>query len=166
MLIQDSLNVKGCYQCMKCSTGCPVVRWMDYKPHQVIQMVNLGMAERLLSSRTIWICSACSTCTTRCPNDIDVAQVMDRLRQVAAQEKRAPAEKEIFIFHKVFLNSIRAHGRVHELSMIARYKMAAGRYLDDMKLGWTMFMKGKLRLIPSNVANKKDLPPMFAGWGR
>ncbi len=158
----ERLRFHDCFQCAKCSAGCPVVSFMDYKPHQVIQMVNLGMADRLLSSRTIWVCASCYTCSTRCPNDVDVAKVMDWLRQTAIREKAVPAEREVALFHEAFLGSIRAFGRVHELSLMARYKVAAKRYLDDMGLGWKMFAKGKLRLRPARVRERKEITRIFA----
>lgn len=157
----EGLKCEECFQCSKCSAGCPVVSFMDYKPHQVIQMVNLGMIGDLLSSRTIWVCASCYSCSTRCPNDVDVAKVMDWLRQKAGSEKIPPAEKEIALFHKCFLQSIRAFGRVHELSLMARYKLAAGKYLDDMELGWKMFARGKLRLLPARARNRKEIADLF-----
>jgi heterodisulfide reductase subunit C len=135
---------------------------MDYKPHQAMQMINLGMIKRLLSCKTIWVCVSCYTCSTRCPNDVNVAKVMDWLRQRTLQGKVAPAEKEIAIFHRTFLDAIRAHGRVHELTMMVRYKMATRKYFDDMKLGWKMFAKGKLRLLPSSVRNRTQIADLFA----
>lgn len=159
-------EVHACYQCQKCSAGCPVVSFMDYKPHQVMQMVNLRMTERLLSCKTIWVCASCYTCSTRCPNDVNVAGVMDWLRQSAIQEKVVLAERQIAIFHKAFLDTISAYGRVHELTMIARYKMAARTYFDDMKLGWKMFVKGKLKLLPSRVKDRIQFAGLFVGRNR
>ena len=83
---EKGIHVQDCYQCQKCSAGCPVVFAMDYKPNQIMQMVSLGMKERVLNCKTIWVCASCYTCSTRCPNDIDIAGVMDRLRQAALRE--------------------------------------------------------------------------------
>lgn len=157
----SEIGVQDCYQCQKCSAGCPVAFAMDYKPNQIMQMVSLGMKERVLSSKTIWVCASCYTCSTRCPNDIDIAKVMDWLRQTAIREEVPPAEKEVALFHSTFLESIRAHGRVHELSMMARYKKKTGKWFDDFKLGWRMFTKGKLKLLPSRVREKKELRDAF-----
>ena len=155
------INVQDCYQCQKCSAGCPVAFAMDYKPNQVMQMVLLGMKERVLSCKTIWVCASCYTCSTRCPNDIDIAKVMDWLRQSALREGVSPAEKEVPLFHAALLDSIRSHGRVHELGMMARYKMKTGKFFDDMKLGWKMFRKGKLKLFPSGVRKKREITELF-----
>jgi heterodisulfide reductase subunit C len=159
---EKGIHVQDCYQCQKCSAGCPVVFAMDYKPNQIMQMVSLGMKERVLNSRMIWVCASCYTCSTRCPNDIDIAGVMDRLRQAALREGVEPAEKDVPLFHAAFLESIRTHGRVHELGMMARYKMKTGKFMDDFKLGWKMFIKGKLRLFPARVRGKKEIRRFFS----
>ena len=158
---ESGLNIQDCYQCQKCSAGCPVAFAMDYKPNQIMQMVSLGMKERVLSSKTIWVCASCYTCSTRCPNDIDIAGVMDWLRQSALRAGVAPAEREVPLFHAAFLDSIRSHGRVHELGMMARYKMKTGKFFDDFKLGWKMFTKGKLKLFPSGVRKKREITELF-----
>jgi len=158
-----SLNPQNCYQCQKCSAGCPVAFAMDYKPNQIMQMVSLGMEDRILASKTIWVCASCYTCSTRCPNDIDIARVMDWLRQSALKAGVTPAEREVPIFHAAFLDSIRTRGRVHELSMMLRYKIRSGKLWDDFKLGWKMFTKGKLKLLPSGIKGKKEIGDLFAG---
>ena len=160
-VLKSGINVQDCYQCQKCSAGCPVAFAMDYKPNQIMQMVSLGMKDRVLSSKTIWVCASCYTCSTRCPNDIDIAKVMDWLRQTAQREGVAPAEKEVPLFHAALLDTIRAHGRVYELGMMARYKTKTGKYWDDFKLGWKMFTKGKLKLWPSGIRRKKEIAVLF-----
>jgi len=157
----SQLDVQDCYQCQKCSAGCPVAFAMDYKPNQVMQMVSLGMKERVLACKTIWICASCYTCSARCPNDIDIAGVMDWLRQSALSEGIPAAEKDVPLFHKTFLESIQAHGRVHELGMMAHYKKKTGKFFDDVKLGWRMFTKGKLKLFPSGIQRKIEVSRLF-----
>jgi len=73
----------ACYQCGKCSAGCPMAPHMDILPNQVIRMAQLGMQEKLLASRTIWTCVSCLTCNSRCPKNIRIAEVMESLRQTA-----------------------------------------------------------------------------------
>jgi len=83
-------NVNLCYQCKKCTAGCPVVHDMDYTPTQIIHAVRLGMKDLVLKSKTIWLCASCETCTTRCPQDIDIAGIMDAARIIAKREKVTP----------------------------------------------------------------------------
>ena len=73
-------NVLACYQCGKCSAGCPMVSLMDLLPNQIIRLVQLGQVSDVLNSKTIWLCASCFTCTSRCPKGVDLAKVMEALR--------------------------------------------------------------------------------------
>jgi len=73
-------NVLACYQCGRCSAGCPMVTLMDLLPNQIIRLVQLGQVGDVLNSKTIWLCASCFTCTTRCPKGVDLAKVMEALR--------------------------------------------------------------------------------------
>ncbi len=73
-------NVLACYQCGKCSAGCPMVSLMDLLPNQIIRLVQLGQFDDVLNSKTIWLCASCFSCTTRCPKGVDLAKVMEALR--------------------------------------------------------------------------------------
>ena len=44
----SGVNIDRCYQCLTCSLGCPLAFAMDYLPHQVIRMTQLGFKERVL----------------------------------------------------------------------------------------------------------------------
>lgn len=74
-------EVLSCYQCGECSGGCPMASEMDLLPSTVIRFVQLGQ-EEVLRSETIWLCSSCFTCFVRCPQQIDIAKVMEALRQI------------------------------------------------------------------------------------
>ncbi|MCD4650845.1 MAG: 4Fe-4S dicluster domain-containing protein [Candidatus Cloacimonetes bacterium] len=75
-------NVFDCYQCGNCSSGCPLVEYMDYAPNQVIRLAQLGALDELLESETIWICATCLQCSSRCPKGVDVSKVMEALRVI------------------------------------------------------------------------------------
>lgn len=142
-------NINLCYQCKKCTTGCPIVFEMDYSPSQIIYAARLGMKELVLNSNTIWLCASCETCTTRCPQDVDIANVMDAARIIAKKEKYKPAVKEIPIFNKSFLQNIRIFGRLYEAGLTIFLKLRTGEFKKDLDLGMKMIKKGKLKLIPS-----------------
>jgi heterodisulfide reductase subunit C len=150
-----------CYQCIKCSAGCPVASAMDILPHQIIRMVQYGLKDTVLSSRTIWLCASCYTCSVRCPNGIDIAHVMDVLRQMSLNEGISPGERNIPEFHKAFLSSIEKTGRVYELGMLAHYKFKTGTFMQDMKLGARMFLKGKIKLLPHKIRRLGEIRSMF-----
>jgi heterodisulfide reductase subunit C len=81
-------NLMSCYQCGKCSAGCPGVMEMDILPNQLIRYAQLGLKEELLQSRSIWICASCMTCNTRCPKGINVAEVIEAIRQILLRKSK------------------------------------------------------------------------------
>lgn len=156
-LSQDNLPAAACYQCRKCSCGCPLTFAMDLLPHQVIQLALLGQEEKVLAANTIWVCSSCETCTTRCPNGIDIAGVMDWFKEQAVQQKKAVPQPEVAAFHRYFLESIRTgRGRVAEASLVRRFTLFKMRrkfdiqeLKENMKLGWELMKRGRMRLLGS-----------------
>lgn len=80
-------KVSACFQCGKCTGGCPVVRSMDIYPHQVLRYAQLGLLEELLHSKTLWICASCQTCDSRCPRDVDIPKVIEALRLLLLRRK-------------------------------------------------------------------------------
>ncbi|RJP32450.1 MAG: heterodisulfide reductase [Actinobacteria bacterium] len=150
-----------CYQCGKCSTGCLFNFAMDILPHQMMKLVHYGQKKRLLGSHTIWICAACETCTARCPNDIDVAGVIDTLRAMALEEGVKPAERNIPLFHACFLGNIQATGRISEPILMGSYKTFSGDLVSDIGLAVEMLKKGKIKLIPSVVKDRRKVRRIF-----
>jgi len=81
-------KILACYQCGKCSAGCPAVSEMDLLPNQVIRFVQLGLKEELLESQSYWVCASCLTCNARCPKGIKIAEVMEAIRQILLRRKK------------------------------------------------------------------------------
>jgi len=85
----EKLNL--CYQCGSCSGGCPVGKITDsYRPREIIRMTLLGLRDEVLSSGSIWLCASCYTCQERCPQGVEIADLMLALRNIAASEGHAP----------------------------------------------------------------------------
>lgn len=158
-------NINQCYQCKKCSAGCPVVYEMDYTPTQIIQAVRLGMRDLVLKSKTIWLCSSCDTCTTRCPQDIDIAGVMDTARIISRRQGITPAVRDIPSFNESFLQVVGMFGRSYELGMIALLKFRTKKFTKDLKLGFKLFKLGKLKILPQ-VSNKSKISSIFSKVGK
>jgi len=154
-------KIQACYQCQKCSAGCPVAYAMDILPNQVLRHIQYDHRERVLSSKTIWICASCYTCSVRCPNNIDIAKIMDTLRSLAIHSGIKPGEKDIPLFHSVFLDTIKSKGRIHELSLILQFKSKTRDFLKDAGLGWKMYRKGKIKLFPSRFGGGKEIEEIF-----
>ena len=154
-------HVSRCFHCRKCTNGCPLVTEMDLMPNQVIRMVQLGMRDQLLRSKTIWVCATCETCTTRCPNDIDIAGVMDAMRHIALREKVPAAIEQVPMFHKSFLNSIKMFGRVFELGMTGEYMLRSKDFFSNTEIGMGMFKRGKLHFLPHKIKGSKQVKEIF-----
>lgn len=77
----------ACYQCGKCSAGCPAVSEMDILPNQIIRYAQLGFKDELLQSKSIWICASCFTCNARCPKGINIAEVIEAIRQILLRKR-------------------------------------------------------------------------------
>ena len=142
-------DVNACFQCRKCAAGCPVAFAMDLTPTQIIHAARLGLENIVLNSRTIWLCASCQTCTTRCPQDVDIARVMDAARIIAVKRGVKPSVKSVRNFFKTAVKNISWFGRMYELGLIMGLKLKSGEFTKDMELGKQMFLKGKIKILPS-----------------
>lgn len=79
-------KIMSCYQCGKCTAGCPLADKMDYSPQEMMRLCQLGEIEELLKSKSIWLCTSCFQCGTRCPKGIEVHRVFEALRSLALRE--------------------------------------------------------------------------------
>jgi heterodisulfide reductase subunit C len=157
-------NVSACFQCGKCTNGCPVTFAMDIKPHEMMRLLEYGQVDAALNSDTIWVCASCETCTTRCPNGIDIAHLMDSLRQLSQQRGIKASQYSVPIFHRAFLSSIKRHGRVNETEMALTYSIEDAGWLGFLKLaglGFGMFLKGKIKLRSERVRGLKNIKNLF-----
>lgn len=151
----------SCYQCGKCSSGCPAMKWFEWPNHGVLRKIALGAEEELLRSHAIWMCVACETCGSRCPNNIYISRLMDAMRQMAIARGIPPAEPVVTAFHHSFVGSVEKFGRVHELSMLMAFKMKTKDFFTDVGAGLKLFLKGKIPLLPSKVAAKGQIDRIF-----
>jgi heterodisulfide reductase subunit C len=149
ILAEFGTDVNVCYQCDKCAAGCPVAYAMDYTPAQLIHAARLGLDDTVLNSRTMWLCAACETCTTRCPQEVDIAKVMDAAKIIAVRRRIKPAVGTVRSFHKAALGSIKNFGRIWELGLVVSLKLRTRDFFKDVELGKRMLRKGKLRPLPT-----------------
>ena len=151
-------NVFLCYQCQKCSSGCPVAEHFDLAPNQLIRAIQLGQKEMVLHSNTIWLCAMCETCATRCPHDINITKIIDVLKIMAKNEGIEPKVPSVSLFYQAALRGINWFGRMYEAGLMAEIyfrQMMSGQlnyqqiWKNDMPLALKMFKTGKLKLFPT-----------------
>jgi heterodisulfide reductase subunit C len=145
-------KILDCIQCGSCSGGCPSMFAMDHSPMQIIKMINLGMKEEVLSSSTIWVCSLCYTCSTRCPRNVDFPTLMMSLRNKIIQENLIKDGIKSD-FHKYFFESVNKNGRLNEIEVIIKLIDIKnfGSLLRNVRLGLRYLKRGKIRLRASKI---------------
>lgn len=82
-----------CYQCGRCTAGCPTASYMDHPPNGLLRLIQVGDWATALNSEAIWLCASCLVCGSRCPRGIDPARVIDALRAIclrAGADRVAP----------------------------------------------------------------------------
>ncbi len=147
----SAIPVQECYQCGKCTAGCPMAHHMDLMPSQIVRLVQLGQVERVLKADAIWQCLSCQTCTSRCPKSFDCAALMDALRQLSARETVASsAQLRTRLFLRAFLQNIRRNGRLNELELIGMFKASA--LVNDLDIA---FLFKDALLAPALLKRKK-----------
>ncbi|MCC7461363.1 MAG: 4Fe-4S dicluster domain-containing protein [Gammaproteobacteria bacterium] len=152
-------NVFACYQCVKCTSGCPLAEEFDLTPNQVMRALQLNDAG-VLASRAIWLCASCYSCATRCPRGIDVTGVMDALRIEARERGITAAVPEIPQFNRLFLRLTTWFGRVPELALMGLFNLRRGKPLQNAGLGWQLLRRGRLRLLPSFTRPARLVQPL------
>lgn len=152
-----------CYQCGKCTAGCPAASASDLPVSQIMRLLQAGQKKAVLSARSLWLCATCETCSTRCPNGIDVALIMEVLRHMARREGYA-SERNVKLFHDSFLRSVFRFGRVYEMGLMAEYNLKSGRPLTDIDLAPKVLPKGKLSLKPHEVKGKQEVAAIYKRW--
>jgi len=155
-------NVYLCYQCVKCTSGCPVSRFFDWQPNQIMRALQLGEEDIALRSKTPWLCASCLTCTTRCPQGLNITAIMEFLTREVLDRGLKPQVPVTDHFNKAFMREVNIWGRSYEpglmAEMILRKPMSA---VDDFQLYLKFFQKGKVDLIPhpARMPSKKKVKP-------
>ena len=166
ILQHTEVPVGKCYQCGKCSAGCPVTDEMDYPPSYILRLLQTETPEnddKVLRSFSIWVCLACEMCIGRCPMEIDIPPMMDFLRSESIRQNKVnPKAKNILSFHKAFLNTINNSGRLSEMSLIKDYKLRTFNLFQDLKLAPQMISKGKLHLGSEKIADLVNFKKIFS----
>jgi len=162
-------HLAECYQCGKCTAGCPMAAAMDVKPNQLVRMAQLGHSLEAMRTDAIWTCVSCQTCSTRCPKCVDCAGIMDALRELSLQRGLAsPAQQRVVAFQRAFLENIRRNGRLDEIELIAEFKLRAFRrqpslrfLFKDSLLAPALQKRRKLRLRGEKVKDRALVRRIF-----
>ena len=138
-------NAYLCYQCKRCTSGCPVARYADMHPAMIMRAVQLGQLDMVFDDRFIWLCTGCETCSTRCPQGIDIAAIIDELKIIARRDGRIPAGTPSAHMLKLNYDSFVRWGRMWEVELITRDVLKRPSSAKNwFTLGPKMMLKGKI----------------------
>jgi heterodisulfide reductase subunit C len=157
----SGVDLSKCYQCKKCTGGCPVSSMAKCPPSEMMRRLHLGLGDELLNSDILWMCVSCETCSARCPMGIDVAAAMDALRKLAVQRGSAKPEGNVPLFNRAFLKTVQVFGRTYDIAMIAGYKLGSGKLMADTEKFPTMLKKRKIALLPPCRADRRIVRRIF-----
>jgi len=155
------IDVGRCYQCGKCSAGCPMAQEMDYSPRQILRLLQLGLKDEALHSRTIWLCATCATCTTRCPREVELARLMEGLRH-EAKAKGIITDKHNNLFFDFFLLIVKWLGRTYEGGLIILFNIFSLQPFKDVLHAPVMLYKGKINPFPHRISEAGQIRRIYA----
>ncbi|MGQ9467081.1 MAG: 4Fe-4S dicluster domain-containing protein [Anaerolineae bacterium] len=152
----------SCIQCGTCTASCPAAPAMDLSPRRMWRMVQLGMTEEVLRSKSIWLCSLCYNCQVRCPRGIPLTETITRLKELA-MERGIVSSPASGAFYRTFVGVMRRYGRMRELEVMARYFLASNPLaaLGFARLGLTMLARGKIGLELPRLGGEGRLDRLF-----
>jgi len=160
----DREKLLTCIQCGTCTASCPTAYAMDYTPRQLWRLVQVGLREDALHSRTFWLCTNCYSCSIRCPRGIALTETMGALKRLAIAEGVQGKEKEnVSGFYRAFMATVRRHGRNYEPEFLLRYFFNTNLLglVGQAPLGLAMWLKGRISLSPSEIRGKAELETIF-----
>ena len=152
-------TIRDCQQCGMCSASCPNVSKMDYSPRKIIAMIRAGRRQEVLSSNTMWVCASCYLCTARCPKGVKITELMHALECLAVDREMATGRTTTPKMYRLFVDSIRQYGRVHELGFMIRFYLKTNPFaaikMTPVALG--LLRHGRLPLKPHRIKGNEQL---------
>jgi len=163
--VEDVMSMPGgekiriCQQCGTCTGSCPTSYLMDYGPREIIAAFRAGMIDRVVKSNTIWLCTSCYSCTVRCPANIKITELMYELKRLAIKYDLTPKDSKSPAMTKYFLDSVRKHGRNHEVELMAKYMLTKDWSLPFkfMGTGLKLFLAGRLPLAAKDIRGRDEI---------
>lgn len=152
-------RISSCIQCGTCSGTCPLSIYMDYTPRRIISLIREGFKDDALSSKTIWLCASCYSCTVECPQQVHITDVMYSLKREAIEERKYPSRFPIPVLAREFFAIVKHRGRSSEIPLVLRMALKSNPLilLTMMKSGWNLFKTGRISLKYERIRHSREL---------
>jgi heterodisulfide reductase subunit C len=151
-------RLEMCIQCGTCGGSCPSAADMDHTPRQLFAMVRAGMRDAVLRSNTPWFCVSCYHCVVRCPQDVQIADVMYTLKSLAVREgytDNATASD----FSQTFVGFVEEYGRSFEFGLATRHYLSHFplRLPGMAPMGLGLLNRGRMDIRPRRISGIDQL---------
>jgi heterodisulfide reductase subunit C len=151
--------LEHCIQCGTCSGVCPLSIYMDYTPRQVMELVRSDFKNEVLQSHTIWLCASCYACTTECPRQIRITDIMYELKQRAIKEKVYPKRFPIPVLAEEFTKMVHDYGRISETWLVSKMYLRTNPMaaMGMAGLGLNLMKTGRFSLKQDRIERREEL---------
>lgn len=85
-------SFERCYQCGTCSVVCPFSFRGNHLPRQEMLFAQWGLADELLDSPNLWVCTTCGNCARLCPREVDIPGTIRAARELYVARRSVPSE--------------------------------------------------------------------------
>jgi heterodisulfide reductase subunit C len=110
-------TLTSCYQCGTCASSCPVAKVTPkFNPREIIKLSLLGEKDEVVSGEAIWLCCSCFNCQERCPQKVEIADLIYALRNIALAEGHIPN------IYSEFASALLNEGRIVKVSRFVEKK--------------------------------------------
>jgi len=152
-------RIRHCLQCGLCSASCPLSLYMDYTPRRLMHLSREGFKEEVLSSSSIWLCTACYACMVECPKKINITHLMYALKERAIDEGFYPKRFPIPVMAQQFCHMVRGSGRITESWLIVRVflRTAVWRLIGMSRLGWKLLLAGRMPARKEKIQRQHEI---------
>jgi heterodisulfide reductase subunit C len=145
-------RLEHCIQCGTCGGSCPNGAEMEYTPRGLFALLLAGQREKVLTANTMWQCVSCYFCTSRCPQNIPITDIMYTLKRISMREGKA-YDPDAPALARAFTYYVDKYGRSFEMGLATRYHLLQ-RPMSAMKMGgmgMAMFKRGRMALSPTKI---------------
>jgi heterodisulfide reductase subunit C len=151
-------RIVHCLQCGSCGGSCPNGADMQHTPRAVIAMINANQRKEVLSTNTPWCCVSCYFCTSRCPQEIPITDIMYALKRLAIREGMAHGT-DAPALAKTFTGLLDKYGRSFEVGIALKYLLLKKPFslLRMGPMGMGMMARGRMSVFPTKIKNIDQL---------
>jgi len=77
-----------CFQCGTCSGTCPWNRVSRFRVRDILTRAQLGLEG--YEGEDLWMCATCNACVDRCPQGVEIVEVVRTIRMLITESGAAP----------------------------------------------------------------------------